>query len=344
MPPVRNPPNRFNPVEIEWEEPPPPAKIDVTEDHTQGALSRNDSPDIPFTWSVNPYRGCTHACAYCYARPTHEYLGFGAGTDFERKITVKLRAAALLEEAFNAPSWAGEAVCFSGVTDCYQPLERRYRLTRQCLEVAVRYRNPVQIITRSPLITRDLDLLCSLNEHQSITVTVSIPILDAETARALEPGAPPPSARLAAIGALSAAGVPVGVSLGPLIPGVNDAAIPETLKRAREAGATWTFTQLVRLPGAAAGVFEERLREALPLRADAVMARLVRARGGDLNDTRFFTRMRGQGEAMASTLNLFDLWKRKLGYASPPPPPDPSPFRRPGQGQQLSLFGARAAR
>ena len=339
MPPVSNPPNRFSPLEIEWEEPPPPAKIEVFEDDTQGALSRNDSPDIPFTWSVNPYRGCTHACTYCYARPTHEYLGFGAGTDFERKITVKLHAASLLEEAFNKPSWAGEAVCFSGVTDCYQPLERRYRLTRSCLEVALRYRNPVQIITRSPLITRDLDLLVGLNEHRAVSVTFSIPILDAETARALEPGAPPPSTRLRALSALSAAGIPTGVSLGPLIPGVNDASIPETLAAAREAGATWTFTQLVRLPGAAASVFEERLHEALPLRADAVMARLRRARGGDLSDSRFFDRMRGQGEAMRSTLQLFDLWKRKLGYTSPPPAPDPSPFRRPGQGRQLSLFG-----
>lgn len=341
MPSVKNPPNRFSPLEIDWCEPPPPAKIEVIEDHTVGALSRNDSPDIPFTWSVNPYRGCTHACAYCYARPTHEYLGFGAGTDFERKISVKMKIPTLLEEAFNKPSWQGEAVCFSGVTDCYQPLERRYELTRRALEVAARYRNPVQIITRSPLITRDLDLLLALHEHQAVSVTISIPILDAETARALEPGAPPPAARLRAMAALTERGIPTGVSLGPLIPGINDASIPETLRAAREAGATWTFTQLVRLPGAAAEVFEERLHEALPLRADAVMARLRRARGGDLSDTRFFERMRGQGEAMRSTLQLFDLWKARLGYGSPPPSPSPSPFRRPGQGRQLGLFGAR---
>ena len=226
MPPVRNPPNRFSPVEIEWEEPPPAAKIEVIEDHSQGALSRNDSPDIPFTYSVNPYRGCTHACAYCYARPTHEYLGFGAGTDFERKITVKLRAPELLTEAFEAPSWTGEPVCFSGVTDCYQPLERRYRLTRRCLEVAATYRNPVQIITRSPLITRDLDVLGALNEHGAISVTFSLPILDPALAAALEPGAPPPSARLRAMAVLAQAGVLIGVSLGPLIPGINDSGIP----------------------------------------------------------------------------------------------------------------------
>ena len=339
MPPARNPPNRFAPVEIDWEEPPPPAKLEVIEDDSKGALAHNDSPDIPFSWSVNPYRGCTHACAYCYARTTHEYLGYGAGTDFERKILVKRRAPELLEEAFLAPSWKGERVAVSGVTDCYQPLERRYGLTRACLTVAARYRNPVMLITRSPLITRDLDVLGELHAHGAVSVSISIPILDAPIARALEPGAPPPAARLAAIRALADTGIPVGVSLGPVIPGLNDSGLPNTLKAAREAGAVWAFAMLVRLPGAVETVFQERLREELPLRADAVLNRIRRARGGELNDNRFGHRFRGDGESWEATMQLYRLWKDRLGFVESIPEPAPSPFRRPGQGRQLGLFG-----
>ena len=339
MPAPRNPPNRFHPVEIDWEEPPLPERLEISEDHAASILSENDSPDIPFRWGVNPYRGCTHACAYCYARAFHEYLGFGAGTDFERRIVIKPSAPALLESAFRAPSWTGEVVAFSGVTDCYQTLERRYRLTRGCLEVCARYRNPVQIITRSPLITRDLDLLLALHEHRAVAVTFSIPLGDPDLARAVEPGAPPPAARLKAMAALAEAGVPVGVSLAPLIPGLSDAGIPAVLRAAREAGATWAFTQMVRLSGAVAVVFEERLRAAAPLRAETVLARIRRAHGGELGDPRFGARMRGQGESWEASLRLFELWKAKLGYGAGHAPPEPSPFRRPGQGQQLRLFG-----
>lgn len=338
MPSPWNPPNRFASVEIDWEEPPPPARVEVVEDDTQGALSRNDSPDIPFTWSVNAYRGCTHACAYCYARPTHEYLGYGAGTDFERIIVVKRRAPALLEDALRAPGWKGERICFSGVTDPYQPLERRYALTRGCLEICARYRNPVSIITRSPLITRDLDLLLALNEHQAVIVHVSLPIADPELARLIEPGAPPPSARLRAIEVLSAAGVPVGVNIAPLIPGLNDAGVPDALKQARAAGARWAWHGLVRLPGAVAPVFEARVREALPLRADAILRRIAEARDGKLNDSRFHARMRGHGQGWEATQQLFHLWRRKLGYEERPEETGPSPFRRPGEGQQQRLF------
>ncbi len=339
MPAAWNPPNRFDPREIDWEEPPPPARVEVVEDDTQGALSRNDSPDIPFTWSLNPYRGCTHACAYCYARPTHEYLGYGAGTDFERVIVVKRRAPSLLEEALRAPSWKGEVINLSGVTDPYQALERRYELTRACLAVCVRYRNPVALITRSPLITRDLDLLSALHEHRAVYVSVSLPIVDPELARLIEPGAPPPAARLRAIEALTQAGIPVGVNVSPLIPGLNDAGVPEALKSAREAGARWAFAQLVRLPGAAAPVFEARVREALPLRAESILRRLAEARDGKLNDARFHARMKGHGQGWEATMQLFRLYRKRLGYEDEPPePPDPSPFRRPGEGQQQRLF------
>lgn len=337
-----NPPNRFAPVIVEWDEEPPKARLEILEDRTKGVLSHNDSPDIGFSWSLNPYRGCTHACAYCYARPFHEYLGMGAGSDFERKIVVKLASAALLEEAFRKPSWKGEWVMFSGVTDCYQPLERRYGLTRACLEVCARFRNPAGIITRSPLVTRDTDLLLQLAEHDAVSVSFSIPIPDRELQRALEPGAPPPDLRFAAMKALSEAGVPVGVSVGPVIPGINDRSIPEVLERAREAGARWAWLLLLRLPGAVAEVFESRLRESLPDRADAVMAKIRRLRGGKTNDPRFGERMRGrEGDPAWEVIQqMFDLWHKKLGYGDRWNPPDPSPFQRPDDRGQLGLFGA----
>lgn len=335
---VWNPPNRFDPVSIEWEEPPPPARLKVVEDDTHGIIAHNNSPDVGFEWSVNPYRGCTHACAYCYARDTHAYLGYGAGSDFERIIVVKRRAPALLREAFDAKSWKGELVCFSGVTDCYQPLERRYELTRGCLAVCAEYRNPVSIITRSPIVARDIDVLSALNQHDAIAVSVSIPILDAAMQRKIEPGAPPPAARLAAIGALAAAGIPVGVSISPIIPGINESSIPETLRAAREQGARWAWKIPLRLPGAVAEVFETRLREALPDRADRVMNGIRRMRGGEVNDPRLGSRMKGQGASWEATDALFQLWHERLGYEKRAARTGPSPFRRPGQGLQLGLF------
>jgi DNA repair photolyase len=333
-----NPPNRFHPIAIEWEEPPPPAKLHVVEDDTQGILAHNDSPDVGFEWSVNPYRGCSHACAYCYARPTHEYLGYGAGTDFERTIVVKRRAPLLLRDAFDTRSWKGELVAFSGVTDCYQPLERKYELTRACLAVCAEYRNPVSIITRSPLVTRDLDVLAALNAHQAIRVSVSIPIIDPVMQRKIEPGAPPPSARLAAIGALAAAGIPVGVSISPVIPGINESTIPETLRAAREQGARWAWMIPLRLPGAVADVFQTRLREALPDRADRVLNGIRRMRGGALNDSRHGERMKGTGASWEATEALFRLWHARLGFEDHVAR-GPSPFQRPGEGQQLGLWG-----
>src|SRR6266850_1762693 len=184
--PISNPPNPWSTTEVEYLEEAPPARLEVYQDHTREILSHNDSPDVGFSWSVNPYRGCFHACSYCYARPSHEYLGFGAGTDFDRKITVKPEAPRLLREAFERPSWKGELIVFSGVTDCYQPLEASYRLTRGCLEVCAEYRNPAGIITKSPLIERDLDVLQALAKVADVGVTVSIPLWDREHAHAVE--------------------------------------------------------------------------------------------------------------------------------------------------------------
>ena len=343
--PVSNPLGRFRSTEIDWDEAPPPARLEIHPDHSRSILARNDSPDIPFTWSVNPYRGCTHACAYCYARAFHEYLDMGAGTDFERRLRVKLDAPTLLQAAFDKASWTGEGVVLSGVTDPYQPIERRYALTRGLLEVCARYRNPVGIITRSPLITRDIDLLQALAAHDAVRVNLSIPIADDELCRLIEPGAPAPSRRFAAIAALAKAGIPVGVSISPVIPGLNDAGIPAALQAARDAGAAWAWMIPVRLSPSVEQVFTERLREALPLRADSILARIRRMRGeGPLSGGPPGQRMKGQGEAWAATRRLFDSFVRRLGFQDPPPRPDPGPFRRPGQGVQVGLFPSGPAR
>src|SRR5262245_57169749 len=224
---IENPPNRFAAAELEYlDGEDPGAHVELYEDSTRNILSHNDSPDIGFRWSVNPYRGCQHACAYCYARPTHQYLGLGAGTDFERRIVVKTNVAELLARELARPSWGGEPITFSGVTDPYQPLEARYGLTRRCLEVALARRNPVAIITKGALVRRDTELLAELARRADARVFLSIPFADAATARALEPGAPTPDERFAILGELSAAGVPTGLALAPLVPRVNDADVP----------------------------------------------------------------------------------------------------------------------
>jgi len=322
---------------VEYEDA-PPVTLEVYEDHSRTILSKNDSPDVPFTWSVNPYRGCFHACSYCYARPTHEYLGFGAGTDFERKIVVKREAATLLEAAFRRPSWTGSRICFSGNTDCYQPLERTLALTRSCLEVCLRFRNPVGIITKSAVVRRDLDLLVQLHREAGVCVIISIPFLTPAFAAAVEPNASPPAARLATVRALAAAGLPVGISLGPVIPGLNDREIPAILAAAREAGAQWCGMIPIRLPGPVAEVFVQRLEQTLPEHAERVVHRIRRMRGGELNCPEFGDRMRGEGEEWAATVRLYTLTRRRLGYGQPPAAPHPSPFRVPGQGTQVNLF------
>ena len=333
-----NPPNRFDQTEIDWEVPPPPAKLKVIEDHSKTILTENKSPDIGFRWSVNPYRGCTHGCAYCYARPYHEYLGLGAGTDFERIIAIKRNSAALLQAAFKKRSWSGEPIAFSGITDCYQSLEKKYEITRACLQVCVDHRNPVVLITRSPLILRDLDLLSQFAGMNAVRVNISIPLINPKVAAALEPGAPPPSSRLRAINALAEAGVPVGVSLAPIIPGLSDEMIPSALSQAHAAGARWAWGGLLRLPGAVAKVFERRLRETYPHRVDRVLNRLAAMRGGQLNSSRFAERMRGAGSTWQVTEALFRTTRDRLGMEPTPPFPTPSPFRRPEEALQLALF------
>jgi DNA repair photolyase len=304
--PVANPPNPWATSEVEYlEGERPNAALEVYEDQTRGIVAHNESPDVGFSWSVNPYRGCFHACAYCYARPSHEYLSFGAGTDFERKIVVKTRAPELLREAFDAPRWKGELVAFSGVTDCYQPLEASYTLTRRCLEVCVAYRNPAAIITKAPLIERDLDLLKELSRVAHLGISVSVPFWDEAKARAIEPFVTTPARRLRTIERLAAAGLRVGVMVAPIIPGLNDEDVGDVLRAARDSGAKWAGHVLLRLPGPVKEVFEERLRASLPLRADRVMRRIRETRGGKLYDSRFGVRGRGEGAYASAIHSLF---------------------------------------
>ena len=311
---ISNPPNPWATTEVEYLEGAPEVRLEVFEDHTRNILARNDSPDVGFTYSVNPYRGCFHACAYCYARPSHEYLSLGAGTDFDRKIVVKLRAAELLRAAFAKKSWRKETVAFSGVTDCYQPLEASYRLTRACLQVCVEHANPAAIITKSALIERDVDVLVDLARVASAFVTVSIPFWDPERARAIEPYVATPARRLRVIETLARAGLDVGVNVAPIIPGLNDQDIPKILAAARDAGATRAGCVLVRLPGSVKQVFEQRLRHALPLVADRVLHRIRETRGGRLYDPRYSVRGRGEGTYAEAIKSLFDTTAARLGY------------------------------
>ncbi|HTP50915.1 MAG TPA: PA0069 family radical SAM protein [Anaeromyxobacteraceae bacterium] len=335
--PVANPPNPWLAASVDWLGEPPAALPRVYADATREILSRNDSPDIPFTWSVNPYRGCGHACAYCYARPTHEYLGFGAGTDFETQIVAKLRAPELLRQAFERESWKGELVAFSGATDAWQPLEAGLRLTRRCLEVCLEYLNPVAVITKAPLVERDADLLGSLAEAGAATVSMSLPFLDPARARALEPWAASPERRLRTVERLSRSGIPVRVNVAPVIPGLNDEEIPRILEAARDAGAVGAGWLLLRLPGSVKAVFEERLRAALPERAERVLHRIRETRAGRLYDARFQVRGRGEGHYAEAIAALFEGAARKMGLRGrESTPPAPSPFRRPGS--QLPLF------
>ena len=339
---MRNPPHPYT-THVDWDVPPPPAKLVLRWDYARTLLRRNNSPDIGFHYSVNPYRGCTHACAYCYARRTHEHLDLGAGEDFDRILYVKQGAAGLLREAFDKPSWKGDVVVMSGVTDPYQPVERRLQVTRTLLEVFAAYRNPVRILTRSPLVVRDIDLLAPLATHGAVRVQVSIPVGDPGLCTALEPGAPPPRARFRAMRALADAGIPVGVSLAPVLPGISESVIPQTLIAAADAGASWAIMSLLRLPGAVEQVFYDRLAQKLPRRVEPLRARLDALRAAQVGpgraDTRFGERLRGAGPAWQATQDLFDLWCRKLGlHASQPESGGPSPFRRPGHGLQLGLF------
>ncbi len=310
---VDNPPNPFESVYREYLEEPPPVAVEVYEESAHSIITRNDSPDIPFTYSVNPYRGCQHACAYCYARPYHEYLGLGAGTDFDTKLVAKINAPELLRRELARPKYRGEAIHFSGITDCYQPIEAVYRLTRRCLEVCHDLHTPVAVVTKSFLIVRDAELLAEMRRRAGMHVCVSIPFADASMSRSMEPGAPPPERRFEVVRRLAEAGVPVGVLVAPIIPGLNDTQIPEILERAAEAGARSACYTPVRLPGSVEPVFLKRLEAEMPLRYVRVKERIRDMRNGRMNDSRFCARMCGTGHYWNSIERLFAVQRARCG-------------------------------
>ena len=337
--PVANPKNRFLATEVAYDPEHEGVRVEAIPDRSRSVVTSNDSPDVGFSHSVNPYRGCQHACAYCYARPTHEYLGFGAGTDFDTRILVKERAPELLEAAFERPSWKGDAVIFSGVTDCYQPLEAKLRLTRRCLEVCARYKNPVGLITKAPLVERDVDVLAELQRVARVHVSLSIPFWDPDRARAIEPFVATPQRRLQAVETLAKAGVSVGVMVAPLIPGLNDEDLARVLEAAKAAGAVRAGYVLLRLPGAVKEVFEARVRAAMPDRADRILHRIRETRGGALYDARFGVRGRGEGAYAEAIEALFDATARRLGLDGGSPEDPPTTFARPEKARrQLELF------
>ena len=302
-------------------------------DHAQSVVSRNDSPDLPFTYSLNPYRGCEHGCTYCYARPYHEYLGFSSGLDFETKIMVKPDAPRLLEQWLSRPGWVPEPIAFSGVTDCYQPVERRLGITRGCLEVCARFGQPLGLITKNALVTRDLDVLAELARRNLVHVTLSVTTLDPRLARSMEPRASTPARRIAAIAALAGAGVPVGVNLAPVIPGLNDHEIPAILERAAEAGATSAGYIVLRLPYQVKAVFLDWVEREFPARAAKVRHAIESLRGGKLNETEWGSRLKGEGWRAELVERLFKSTRDRLGMTERWQPLSTAHFRRPAGPQ-----------
>ncbi len=312
-----NPANRFEALHYEaedWCEPDmekPPVRTQFFQDDSQSVITYNNSPDVGFDASLNPYRGCEHGCAYCYARPTHEYLGFSAGIDFESRILVKPKAAELLAAELARPSWTPQLLALSGVTDAYQPIERKLRITESCLRVLVEFRNPVIVVTKNHLVTRDVDLLRELAKVNASSVTISITSLDSKLARILEPRASSPSQRLDAIAKLHQAGIPAGVNVAPIIPGINEHEIPTITAAAAKAGARFASYTIIRLPLAVAPIFVAWLETHFPERKEMVLRRIRSMRNGKLNNADFGARMRGDGPMSEQIRQMFDVSCRR---------------------------------
>lgn len=329
-----NPANRFEALRYELDdgcEPetePGPVKTHFFRDDSQSVISYNNSPDLGFDASLNPYRGCEHGCAYCYARPTHEYLGFSAGIDFESRILVKPKAAELLAAELARPSWIPQILVLSGVTDAYQPIERKLQITRSCLRVLAEFRNPVSIVTKNHLVTRDVDYLAELASHSAAAVSLSITTLDSGLAQILEPRAATPSHRLDAIAKLRAAGVPVGVNIAPIIPGLNDHEIPKIAEAAAAAGAESACYTIIRLPLTVAPVFVAWLEDHFPDRKDKILGRIRSMRNGKLNTAEFGARMRGEGPFAEQIRQMFHVSCRRSGLTHPRSELSTAAFRR----------------
>jgi DNA repair photolyase len=337
-----NPANRFTSTTSERfedydpsEDPAP--RTQFIPDASATIINYNDSPDIGFDASINVYRGCEHGCAYCYARPTHEYLGFSAGLDFETKIVVKYNAPELLRRELSSPKWKPQTIAMSGVTDCYQPAERKLQLTRRVLEVLLEFRNPVGIVTKNHLVTRDVDLLAELAKFDCVVVYLSITTLDPELTPKLEPRVSLPQMRLAAIRKLTAAGVPVGVLAAPMIPGLNDHELPTILTAAAEAGARSAGFVPLRLPFAVKDIFSDWLTRHFPDGKENVLNRVRSLRGGKLNNSDFGSRMTGEGVWAEQLQQMFGVMTRKLGLNMDEAGLSIAHFRRPG-GEQMTLF------
>jgi len=320
-----NPPNRFAPLHLED----PAPRTQFLRDASKTFINYNDSPDIGFDASINPYRGCEHGCIYCYARPFHEYLGFSAGLDFETRIVVKEDAPELLRAELAARRWKPQVIAMSGVTDCYQPVERRLRLTRRCLEVLADFRNPVAIVTKNHLVTRDIDVLQRLAEHKAAVVFISVTTLDAALTPRLEPRTPLPARRLAAIEALRRAGIQVGVLVAPVIPAVTDHEIPNIISAATNAGAQFAGYVTLRLPHGVGLLFEDWLERHFPDRKTKVLEQVRAMRGGQLNDPRFGSRMRGEGTFAEQIKSLFAVACRRAGISGATPELSSAAFRVP---------------
>jgi DNA repair photolyase len=343
-----NPPNRFDSLRYEAEAPEdvgldpgerPSLETRYLRDPSRSIVATNQSPDVGFDASVNPYRGCTHACIYCFARPTHEYLGFSAGLDFETRILVKEDAPDLLRRTLASPRWRPQVVALSGVTDCYQPIERRLGITRRCLEVMLEFRNPVTIVTKSRLVARDADLLGQLARFDCASVSISVTTLDAELARRMEPRAPRPSLRLEAIERLAGAGVPVGVLVAPVVPGLTEHEIPAILEAAARAGARHAAYVVLRLPHGVKELVAEWLERHYPERREKVLNRVRELRDGRLYDSRFGTRQKGEGPFAAQIAQLFAMGRRRAGIPESHPSLSTAHFRRAeAASPQLALF------
>ncbi|MHC2070462.1 PA0069 family radical SAM protein [Bremerella sp. T1] len=309
-------------------------------DATQSLVTKNDSPDIPFTYSLNPYRGCAHGCSYCYARPYHEYLGFSSGLDFETKIMVKRDAPQLFRDFLKRKTWKCEVIAMSGVTDCYQPAEKEFEVTKGCLEVALEARQPIGIITKNALVLRDLELLREMARHRLVCVNLSITSLDQKLTRLMEPRTSSPAARLRAIEQLTAAGIPVNVMVAPIIPGLNDTEVPNILEAAAAKGALSAGYTLLRLPHAVKEIFVAWLEENLPEHAERVRSRIEACRGGQLTDSRWGSRMRGEGIIASTIAKTFSIFRTRYGLEQKKVALDTTQFRGPTQNgkSQMRMF------
>ena len=350
-----NPPNRFERLSLTVVDSGGAAAVDVLpeeladgrrvdtavyEDHSRTVINRVDSPDLPFRWTINPYRGCEHGCIYCYARPTHETLGLGSGLDFESKIVAKFDAARLLRKELVRPKWAAEPIVLSGVTDPYQPLENRLLITRKLIEICAEARQPISIVTKSRLILRDLDLLTELARHNAVRVAVSVTTLDPDLAARMEPRASAPRDRLWTVQRLASAGIAVSVMAAPVIPAITDRELPRILKAAADAGARAANYILLHLPHANKQLFADWLRRHYPQRGEHVMTLLRQAGGGELYDARFGVRQRGRGPYADQLHQMFETYRRRLGLDEDLPAMSADHFRRPDASEQLPLFDA----